>query len=96
MINSYKIYHNIFGLLFKLLNIISSTDLINILFLQRGLQDQELDKVLFESNNKVGILGLLKALDDDNDYFQRSLGLTVSLLIAALGRAYNNINKKNE
>ena len=96
MINSYKIYHNIFGLLFKLLNIISSTDLINILFLQRGLQDQELDKVLFESNNKVGINGLLKALDDDNDYFQRSLGLTVSLLIAALGRAYNNINKKNQ
>ena len=56
----------------------------------------ESDKALLESNNKVGILGLLKALGDDYDYFQRSLGLIISLLIAALGRAYNNINKKNQ
>lgn len=79
------------GSLFKLLNIISSTDLINIL--ERGLQDPELDKALLDSNNKVGMLGLLKALG--NDDFQRGLGLMVSLL-TALGRAYNDINKKNE
>ena len=70
----------------------SSTDLINIL--ERGLQDPELDKALLDSNNnKVGILGLLKALGDDD--FQRGLGLMVSLL-TALWRAYNDINKENE
>lgn len=79
------------GSLFKLLNIISSTDLINIL--ERGLQDPQLDKALLDSNNKVGILGLLKALGDDD--FQRGLGLMVNLL-TALGRAYNDINKENE
>jgi uncharacterized protein YjgD (DUF1641 family) len=79
------------GSLFKLLNIISSTDLINIL--ERGLQDPELDKALLDSNNKVGMLGLLKALG--NDDFQRGLGLMV-ILLTALGRAYNDINKKNE
>jgi len=75
------------GSLLKLLNIISSTDLINIL--ERGLQDPELDKKLLQSNNKVGIVGLLKAMSDDD--FQRGLGLMVSLL-RAIGRAYEDVN----
>lgn len=75
------------GSLLKLLNIISSTDLINII--ERGLQDPDLDRELLQSNNKVGIVGLLKAMGEDD--FQRGLGLMVSLL-KAIGRAYEDVN----
>lgn len=75
------------GSLLKLLNIISSTDLINII--ERGLQDPNLDKELLQSNNKVGIVGLLAAMGDDD--FQRGLGLMISLL-KAIGRAYEDVN----
>ncbi len=67
--------------LLKLLNIVSSTDLVDIL--ERGIQDPKLDKALLASP-KIGLAGLLKAFRDED--FQRGLGLTVSLL-AALGRA---------
>jgi uncharacterized protein YjgD (DUF1641 family) len=53
-----------------------------------------LDKALLESNNnKVGILGSLKAVGEND--LQRGLGLMVSLL-TALGKAYNANNMKNE
>jgi uncharacterized protein YjgD (DUF1641 family) len=53
-----------------------------------------LDKALLESNNnKVGILGSLKAVGEND--FQRDVGLMVSLL-TALRRAYNANYMKNE
>jgi uncharacterized protein YjgD (DUF1641 family) len=67
--------------LLKLLNIISSTDLIDVL--ERGIQEPSLDKALLTSP-KIGIGGLLKAFRDED--FQRGLGLVVSLL-SALGKA---------
>jgi uncharacterized protein YjgD (DUF1641 family) len=58
--------------LLKLLNIISSTDLIDVL--ERGIQEPILDKALLTSPI-IGIGGLLKAFRDED--FQRGLGLVV-------------------
>jgi uncharacterized protein YjgD (DUF1641 family) len=63
--------------LLKLLNIISSTDLIDIL--ERGIQEPSLDKALLMSP-RIGLGGLLKAFRDEDS--QRGLGLVVSLLAA--------------
>lgn len=65
----------------KLVNAISSTDLIDIL--ERGLMDPELDKALIDPP-KVGVWGLLSALGDDD--MKRGIGIVVELL-KAIGRA---------
>ena len=65
----------------KLVNAISSTDLIDIL--ERGLMDPQLDKALIDPK-KVGIWGLMSALNDDD--MKRGIGIIVELL-KAIGRA---------
>ncbi len=67
--------------LLKVVNAVSSTDLIDIL--ERGLQDPELDKALLNPP-KIGLTGLLKALGDED--FQKGMGIMVALL-KALGKA---------
>ena len=66
---------------FKLLNSISSTDLVDIL--ERGLQDPKLDKALLNPP-KLGLVGLLKSLGDEDT--QRGMGILISLL-KAIGKA---------
>ena len=66
---------------FKLVNAISNTDLIDVL--ERGLQDPELDKALIDPP-RIGFWGLLSALG--NDDVQRGLGIVIELL-KAIGRA---------
>jgi uncharacterized protein YjgD (DUF1641 family) len=68
------------GALFKLLNVISSTDLIDVL--ERGLQDPELDKALLNPP-RIGAIGMLTVRDED---FERGLGILVEL-IRAIGKA---------
>lgn len=65
----------------KLVNAISSTDLVDIL--ERGLQDPELDRALIDPP-KVGLWGLLSALGDDD--MQKGMGIVIELL-KAIGRA---------
>ena len=65
----------------KLVNAISSTDLVDVL--ERGLQDPELDRALMDPP-KIGFWGLLSALG--NDDAQRGLGIVLELL-KAIGRA---------
>jgi len=67
--------------LLKLVNVVSSTDLIEIL--ERGLQDPELDKALLNPP-KIGLTGLLSALRDED--FQKGMGIVVALL-KAIGKA---------
>ncbi|RLG49088.1 MAG: hypothetical protein DRN90_02565 [Thermoproteota archaeon] len=67
--------------LLKLVNVVSSTDLIEIL--ERGLQDPELDKALLNPP-KIGLTGLLSALRDED--FQKGIGIVVALL-KAIGKA---------
>ncbi|RLG40417.1 MAG: hypothetical protein DRO05_06400 [Thermoproteota archaeon] len=67
--------------LLKVINVISSTDLVDIL--ERAIQDPELDKALLNPP-KVGLTGLLGALRDED--FQRGLGILVALL-KAIGKA---------
>jgi uncharacterized protein YjgD (DUF1641 family) len=66
---------------FKLLNSISSTDLVDIL--ERGIQDPKLDKTLLDPP-KIGLGGLLKSLRDED--VQRGLGIMIALL-GAIGKA---------
>lgn len=65
----------------KLVNAISSTDLVDIL--ERGLQDPELDRALIDPP-KVGFWGLLSALGDDD--MKKGMGIVIELL-KAIGRA---------
>jgi len=66
---------------FKLVNAISNTDLVDII--ERGLQDPELDRALMDPP-KVGFWGLLSALG--NDDVQKGMGIVIELL-KAIGRA---------
>ena len=66
---------------FKLLNAISATDLVDII--ERGLQDPNLDKVLINPP-RIGVFGLLGALK--NEEVQKGVGIMVELL-KAIGRA---------
>ena len=70
---------------FKLVNSVSSTDLIDIL--ERGLQDPKLDKALLDPPD-VGLVGLLKAIGDED--VRKGLGIMISLL-SAIGRASKDI-----
>ena len=65
----------------KLINIVSNTDLIEIL--ERGLQDPELDKALLNPP-KVGMIKLMNSMRDDD--VQRGIGIMIELL-KAIGRA---------
>lgn len=65
----------------KLVNVISSTDLIDIL--ERSLMDPELDKALLEPP-QVGLWGLISALGDDD--MKSGIGILVEL-VKAIGRA---------
>ena len=67
--------------IFKIVNSVSGTDLVDIL--ERGLQDPKLDKALMDPP-KTGIVGLLKAMGDED--VQRGMGIMISLL-SAIGRA---------
>jgi len=67
--------------LLKLVNAISSTDLVDIL--ERCLMDPELDKALLDPP-KPGLWGLLSALGDED--MKRGVGIVVELL-KAMGRA---------
>ena len=66
---------------FKLINAVSNTDLVDIL--ERGLQDPELDRALI-GPPKIGFWGLLSALRDED--VQKGMGIVVELL-KAIGRA---------
>lgn len=70
----------ILNTLFKLINAVSSTDLVDLL--ERSLQDPELDRALLEPP-RIGLVGLLKALKDEE--VQRGLGILIKLL-KALGK----------
>ena len=65
----------------KILNAISSTDLVDIF--ERALQDPRLDKALLDPP-KLGLVGLLKSLGDEDA--QRGMGILISL-VKALGKA---------
>jgi uncharacterized protein YjgD (DUF1641 family) len=67
--------------LLKLVNAISSTDLIDIL--ERGLMDPRLDKALIDPP-ELGLWGLMSALGDND--MKRGVGILVEL-VKALGRA---------
>lgn len=71
----------ILGPVFKLVNAISSTDLIDVL--ERALQDPNLDKAIMDPP-RVGTWGLLSALR--NKDVQRGMGILIELL-KALGKA---------
>ena len=79
-------FSKIASTLFKLLNGIVSTDLVDVL--ERALQDPQLDKALMDPP-KVGLGGLMGAMRDED--FQRGLGLMVELL-KALGRASRDVS----
>ncbi len=70
--------------LLKLVNAISSTDLVDIL--ERGIQDPELDRALL-SPPRVGLIGLIRALR--NEDVQRGMGILIELL-RAIGKASTN------
>ena len=73
-----QVLKDVSGLLsvvFKLLNAISGTDLVDIV--ERALQDPELDKALL-SPPKVGFWGLYKA--SRNQDVRKGLGVVVELL----------------
>jgi len=79
-----QVIHDVSGIMssvLKLVNAISSTDLIDVL--ERGLQDPELDRALMKPP-KIGFWGLISALG--NEDVQRGMGIVVELL-KALGRA---------
>ncbi len=65
----------------KLVNAISSTDLVDIL--ERCLMDPELDKALIDPP-KPGLWGLMSSLGDED--MKRGVGIVVELL-KAMGRA---------
>ncbi len=67
--------------IFGLVGAIAATDLVDIM--ERGLQDPGLDKALLDPP-KVGLIGLLKAIGDED--VQRGMGIMVALL-RAIGRA---------
>jgi len=69
------------GPLFKLLNAIASTDLIDVL--ERALQEPNLDKAIMDPP-RVGMWGLLSALR--NKEVQRGMGILIELL-KAIGKA---------
>jgi uncharacterized protein YjgD (DUF1641 family) len=69
----------------RLVNIVSSTDLIDIL--ERGLMDPELDKAIIDPP-KLGLWGLLSALG--NEDMKRGIGIFVEL-VKAIGRASKKI-----
>ncbi len=71
----------------KLVNVISSTDLIDIL--ERSLMDPELDKALIDPP-KLGLFGLISALGDDD--MKRGLGILIEL-VKAIGRASKEIEE---
>ncbi|HDI86317.1 MAG TPA: DUF1641 domain-containing protein [Candidatus Korarchaeota archaeon] len=79
-------FSKIASTLFKLLDGIVSTDLVDVL--ERALQDPQLDRALMDPP-KVGLSGLLGAMRDED--FQRGLGLMVELL-KALGRASKDVS----
>lgn len=66
---------------FKLINAISATDLVDII--ERGLQDPGLDKALLDPP-RVGFVGLLRALGSEE--VQRGMGIMIELL-RAIGKA---------
>ncbi|HID16721.1 TPA: DUF1641 domain-containing protein [Candidatus Bathyarchaeota archaeon] len=67
--------------MFKIVNIISSTDLVEIL--ERALQDPNLDRALLNPP-KIGLLGLMRALGEEN--VQKGLGVLIEIL-RAIGKA---------
>ena len=69
----------------KLVNVISSTDLIDIL--ERSLMDPELDRALMDPP-KLGFFGLMSALGDDD--MKRGLGILIEL-VKAIGRASKEV-----
>ena len=76
----------VLGPLFKLVNAISGTDLVDIL--ERALQEPSLDEALMDPP-RVGMLGLLSALR--NKDVQRGLGILIELL-KALGKSAAQLN----
>ena len=66
---------------FKLINAMSNTDLIDIV--ERGLQSPELDKALLNPP-RMGMVKLMNTMRDED--VQRGLGIMVELL-RAIGRA---------
>ena len=72
---------NIMTPMLKLVNAVSSTDLVDVL--ERSMQDPGLDKALL-SPKKIGIYGLVKEMG--NEDLQKGLGVAIELL-KALGRA---------
>ncbi len=79
-------FSKIASTLFKLLNGLVSTDLVDVL--ERALQDPGLDRALMNPP-KVGLGGLMGAMRDED--FQRGLGVMVELL-KALGRAAREVS----
>ncbi|HIE24316.1 MAG TPA: DUF1641 domain-containing protein [Candidatus Korarchaeota archaeon] len=75
---------NIVSSLLKLVNAVSSTDLIEIL--ERSLQDPELDKALLNPP-RIGLMGLYSALRDED--VQKGIGIVITLL-KAIGKASTN------
>jgi len=71
----------IMGSVFKLVNAISNTDLVEIF--ERAVQDPDLDKALLDPP-RVGFWGFLSALR--NEDVQRGMGIVVELL-KAIGKA---------
>lgn len=67
--------------IFKLINAISGTDLVDII--EKGLQDPNLDKALINPP-EISLFGLLRALRDENT--KRGMGIMIELL-KAIGRA---------
>ena len=79
-------FSKIASTLFKLLDGIVSTDLVDVL--ERALQDPQLDRALMDPP-KVGLSGLVGAMRDED--CQRGLGLMVELL-KAQGRASKDVS----
>ncbi len=75
--------------IFKILNAISSTDLIDVF--ERALQDPDLDKALLNPP-KVGLMGFLKALSEED--VQRGMGITIALL-RTIGKASTTLVKSD-
>jgi len=67
--------------IFKLVNALSSTDLVDVL--EKALQEPNLDKALINPP-KVGLMGLLSALK--NEEVQKGMGILIEFL-KALGKA---------
>lgn len=80
----------ILGPLFKLINALSSTDLVDVL--ERALQEPSLDRALMNPP-RVGTWGLLSALRDKE--VQRGMGLLIELL-RALGKALMQLKQSNQ